>query len=129
MSDNKKVLVIEDEESMRKALVRELVRQEFTALEAANGKEGLEMALRERPDMILLDIIMPVMDGLTMLGKLREQGEWGKGVPVIILTNLSADSEKIISGVAKHEPAFYMVKVNWQPHDVVDRVRERLSSK
>lgn len=123
----KKILVIEDESDMRKLLVGEIVRQGFLAIEAKNGEEGLITALKEKPDLILLDLLMPVMDGLTMLRRLREDGEWGKKVPVIILTNLSAESERVMSTVVRDEPAFYMVKVNWQPHDVVERIKERLS--
>ena len=69
---NKKILIVEDELSLREALAKKLVSENFEVLEAENGQIGLEVATREKPDLILLDIIMPVMDGMTMLKKLKE---------------------------------------------------------
>jgi DNA-binding response OmpR family regulator len=119
----KQILVIEDEDSIRTALVDKIVFEGFNALEARDGQEGLKIALKKHPDLILLDIIMPRMDGLTMLKKLRED-KWGEGVPVILLTNLN-DSEKIFeamdSGVYD-----YLVKSNWEIDDVVKKAREKL---
>ena len=74
------------------ALVDTFTREKFSVLQATNGEEGLTVALRDHPNLILLDIIIPVMDGMTMLRKLREDA-WGKDVPVILLTNLN-DAEK-----------------------------------
>lgn len=95
-------------------------------LEAKNGEEGLEVALREHPDLILLDIIMPVMDGMTMLARLRED-LWGKDAKVIMLTNLS-DNEKVAETIA-HGTYDYLVKSDWKLEDVVKKVRERLRLK
>ena len=86
----KKILIVEDEASLRKALVEKFQREGFETFLAFDGVEGLDQAERIQPDLILLDIIMPKMDGMTMLKKLRESGDWGKQVPVIILTNLSS---------------------------------------
>jgi two-component system response regulator MprA len=126
----KKILVIEvieDEQSLRNALRDKLVREGFVMLEAENGEEGLAIALREHPDLILLDIIMPKMDGITMMKKLRSENEWGKQVPIILLTNLSADDEKINQAITENEPAYYLVKSNWTINDLIDKIRERLS--
>jgi len=119
----KKILIVEDEQDMRQALVDELTREGFQTLEARNGKEGLESALKEHPDLILLDIVMPVMDGMTMMKKLREN-ESGKDIPVIMLTNLS-DVEKV-SNALEFEIYDYLVKSNWKIEDVADRVRKKL---
>jgi len=120
---NKKILIVEDELSLRNALRDKLTREEFAVLEAKNGEEGLEVALREHPDLILLDIIMPVMDGITVLKKLRED-EWGKDAKVVLLTNLS-DNEKIAEAIM-HGTYDYLVKSDWKIKDVVAKVRERL---
>jgi len=119
MEEKKKtILIVEDEVSVLKALSDKLTREGFAALSAKNGEEGLEVALRERPDLILLDIVLPVMDGMTMLGKIRDDS-WGKDVKVIILTNLSE--------VALPKCSYdYLVKSDWKIEDVVARVRERL---
>ncbi|OGE87883.1 MAG: hypothetical protein A3J07_04205 [Candidatus Doudnabacteria bacterium RIFCSPLOWO2_02_FULL_49_13] len=125
-----KILIVEDEEIIRKLYVEELRDQGFFMLAATNGKEGLEIALREKPDLILLDILMPVMSGLEMMDKLRaEGGQYGKTVSIILLTNLSASEEKIMQGVAKNEPAYYLIKSDWNLSDVVEKIKERLARK
>lgn len=120
---NKKILIVDDEPSLLTALRDKLTREGFTAIEAKNGEEGLEVALRDHPDLILFDIIMPVMDGMTMLKKLREDA-WGKNAQVIILTNLS-ENEKVSQAVelGSYE---YLVKSDWKIEDVVAKVREKL---
>ena len=123
MENKKTILVVEDEISLLNALCDKLTRENFAVLEAKNGEEGLEVALREHPDLILLDIIMPVMDGITMLKKLREDA-WGKNAKVIILTNLS-DNEKVAEAM-RQETFEYLVKSDWKIEDVVAKVRERL---
>ena len=93
MSKEKTILIVEDELPLIKALQIKLVSSSFRIILANNGKVGLSQALTQHPDLILLDLVMPVMDGITMLKKLRHD-DWGKKVPVIILTNLS-DKEKM----------------------------------
>ncbi len=124
----KKILVVEDEQSLMVALVDKFTHEKFSVLQAKNGEEGLAIALKERPDMILLDIVMPIMDGMTMLKQLRDANEWGKAVPVILLTNLTSDDEGRIKDVAELAPAYYLVKTDWKIKDVVAKVRERLET-
>jgi len=123
IQESKTILIVEDETSLRHALRDKLTRENFAVLEAKNGEEGLEVALREHPDLILLDIVMPKMDGITMLKKLREY-LWGKSAKVIILTNLS-DNEKVAEAM-RQETFEYLVKSDWKIEDVVAKVRERL---
>jgi len=122
-----KILIVEDEVLISKAYADELRDQGFLVLTAINGKDGLEMALREKPDLILLDILMPVMDGLTMMEKLRTKDLYGKKVPIILLTNLSAGEEKIMQAVTKNEPAYYLLKSDWNLNQVLEKIKERLS--
>ena len=126
MENKKTILVVEDEISLLNALRDKLARENFAVLEAKNGEEGLEVALREHPDLILLDIVMPKMDGVTMLRKLRNENEWGKSVPVIILTNLTSADETRNRDITELEPSYYLVKTDWKIEDVVTKVRERL---
>jgi DNA-binding response OmpR family regulator len=128
-SKQTKILIVEDEELQRKPLAEELQDQGFNVLTAPNGRDGLELALHEKPDLILLDIVMPVMDGMTMMKKLREESVYGKNVPVILLTNLSADQEEINKSITRDEPAYYLVKSDFTLQDVVKKIRERLSRK
>ncbi|HBB44332.1 MAG: hypothetical protein UW27_C0001G0001 [Parcubacteria group bacterium GW2011_GWA1_44_13] len=124
MTDQKKIiLVVEDEEPMQLVLRDVLKVEGYTVLEAKNGIEGLELALKEHPDLILLDILMPKMDGLEMLKNLRAD-EWGRKVPVIVLTNLS-DNEDIAKAV--EEDVFeYFVKTDIRIDEVIARIREKI---
>lgn len=80
-----KVLSVDDSRTIRLIVARTLMPYDCVIIEAANGEEGLAAAAREKPDLILLDITMPVMDGVTMLAKLKEDDEL-KQMPVIMLT-------------------------------------------
>lgn len=127
---NSKILlieIVEDEASQLKALADKFNREGFHVLQARTGDEGLKLALEERPDIILLDILMPEVDGMTMLKKLRDENSWGKHVPVIFLTNISPDNENINERITEDEPAYYLMKANLTIDDVVDKVKERLS--
>ncbi len=120
----KKILVVEDEPMVRRALVEKMTEEKrLVIMSAKNGKEGLEAALREHPDFILLDLIMPVMDGMEMLSHLRED-EWGKNAKVMFLSNL-ADSEKVAEAVAKgvHE---FMIKSNVDVSGILDHIKKEL---
>jgi len=123
-----RILVVEDDLPSRSAIMDKLMREGFNVYEAADGEQGLAIALQYFPDLILLDIIMPKMDGLTLLQKLRESGDWGKNVPVILLTNLGSDEKTIVKSVERDLPAYYLVKANWRLSDVVAKVRERLQN-
>ncbi|MFA6105607.1 MAG: response regulator [Patescibacteria group bacterium] len=119
----KKVLIIEDDVSLLKVLSSGLSNQEFEVITAVDGEEGLAVALREKPNLILLDLFMPKMDGITMLKKLRED-EWGKKVKVIILTNIE-DREKLAAAV-ENRVYDYMIKTNWNISDVLKKIRIEL---
>ena len=122
--DNKKILIVEDEVAVFNALKDKLLINGFEVLEAKNGKEGLSLALKEHPDLILLDIIMPKMGGISMMKNLRSDS-WGAKVPIIILTNLNSD-DSIIKAIEDNKPSFYLVKSDWNINDVVIKVRELL---
>ncbi len=121
----KKILIVEDEPSMLQVLSDALRAEKFDVVTASDGVEGLRQAETHHPDLILLDIVMPKMDGVSMMKKLRSENDWGKNVPIIILTNLSADDE-ILKSVTVSEPAYYLIKTNWTITDVIIKVKERL---
>ena len=122
------LLIVEDDLPELRALTDKFFHEGFAVIQAKNGEEGLESALKNHPDIILLDIVMPKMDGMTMLKRLREANEWGKHVPVIILTNLTSTDEARTRDIAELEPAYYLVKTDWKIEDVVEKVRERLET-
>lgn len=125
--DNKKtILIVEDEAMLRNMLRDKLNHENFTTLEAKDGKEALEIALREKPDMILLDVLMPVMDGMTMLRQLRAANTWGKTAKVIILTNLPSADEQRNRDITETEPHYYFMKTDWKLDDLIAKIREDL---
>lgn len=125
--DNKRILIIEDDVPLRNVLREKFTHEGFSVLEANDGEEGLANALSLRPDLILLDIVMPKMDGITMMRKLRQENEWGKSVPIILLTNLSSDDERINKAITDDTPAYYLVKADYTIKDLVEKIKERLS--
>ena len=120
----KKVLIVEDEKILREALAIKFKDEGFEVLEAGNGEIGLELALKSSPDIILLDIVMPVMDGLTMLKKLQDD-EVGKYLKVLILTNLS-DGNKIADAIDDGSRG-YLIKTDWSLDEIVEKVRGLVS--
>lgn len=121
----KKILVVEDELAYLKLLNSQLTEKGYQVIEAMDGKKGLEMAKKENPDLILLDIRLPVMDGMAMLDELRKE-EAGKKTKVIMLTNLEPD-EKIIKQVVSDQPAYYFVKSDIQFNDLLEKIKELLT--
>ncbi len=121
------VLIIEDEPPMLHILFDKLSESGFAVLQAKDGQEGLDTALAKHPDLILLDVLMPHMDGMTVLSKLRED-DWGKNVPVILLTNVSPDGNDVIQSIVKTQPAYYFVKSDIKLESIVEKIHEVLSS-
>jgi DNA-binding response OmpR family regulator len=120
---NKKILLIEDDAPLRNVLRDKFTIEGFDVIDAKDGEEGLAKALSEHPDLIMLDIILPKMDGITMLKKLREDA-WGRDVHVFMLTNLS-DNEKVADALQNN--AFeYFVKSDIKIEDLVTKVRGTL---
>ena len=101
--------------------------KKFLLLEAKNGNEGVELALKKHPDLILLDLIMPAMDGMTAFKKIREDA-WGKKVSIIILTNLSETKEQSVDDMAMNKSTHYLIKSDWKLHDIVRKIEEILEN-
>lgn len=117
------VLIVEDEKTLVSAIVKKLQTEGFETTVAMNGVDALTKARSSHPDLILLDIILPELDGLSVLEQLR-QDEWGKGVPVIMLTNLAqTDAEE----VSREQGArAFLVKTDWKLDDVAQKIKEVL---
>ena len=117
----KKVLVVEDEVSFLKILDCKLTKGGYKVTRAINGKEGFKKAIKGKPDLILLDIKMPIMDGMTMLDLLR-QDEVGKKIKVIILTNIEPN-DKIIKSVIKDKPLCFLIKSDTKLNDLIKKIK------
>ena len=126
MTDQKKtILIVEDEVPMQIALKDILTFEGFDVLMAQNGLEGLEMALEKHPDLILLDILMPKMNGIRML-KILRTNEWGKKAKIIILTNY--DEREDVASALENEVYDYFVKTDIKITEVVQKIKEKLAA-
>lgn len=123
MTEPKRIIVIDDEPAIREALVEMLSVAGFDVTGAENGKKGLEVVSRQRPDLILLDIMMPEMNGWQVLEALKKD-EWAKNVPVIILTNL--DGVENVSKAMDQEAFQYVVKGDTELKDILAMVKGKL---
>jgi len=119
-----KILVIEDDNALREALVAKLHESKYTVASSVDGEEGLALALQSHPDLILLNLVLPKKDGREVLHQLRADS-WGKDAPVIILTVLDAD-EKMLNEILAYHPAHYFIKSEWRLEDVIEKVKELL---
>jgi DNA-binding response OmpR family regulator len=125
MPSHKKILIIEDEEPMLKALADKFKKEGFRVITASDGEEGYNKAIAEYPRLILLDIIMPKMDGITVMKKIREYKRWGQDVPIIMLTNLNDPDS--VSEAARYKVYDFLVKTDWRLDDIVKLAREKLN--
>jgi DNA-binding response OmpR family regulator len=119
----KKILIVEDELAYVH-LLRNKLRPDYQILHAQDGRIGLAKAKSEKPDLILLDIVMPAMDGLTALNELRKD-TWGKTAKVILLTNLEAN-DRIVMKVSEDLPTYYCIKSDVTLDDLLDKIKELL---
>lgn len=118
---DKHILIVEDEPDIREAVTEAMEEAGFRVSVAENGSIGLTKAIEEKPDLILLDIVMPIMDGHETLKKLR-QDPWGKSVKVVMLTSMD-DVSNIGSA---HESSIngYIIKAHSSLDEIVKKVRE-----
>lgn len=123
---SKKILIVEDDENLAEALSISLKEEGFNIFKASDGLEGLSLAEKNKPDLILCDISMPKMDGITMLAELRKN-DWGKEIQVIMLTSFS--DQQNISEALKHSVFSYLVKSDWDLEQIVEEVKKKLSLK
>jgi two-component system, cell cycle response regulator len=114
-----KVLSVDDSRTIRLIVKRAFAPFDCTVCEATNGEEGLAVATAEKPDIVILDITMPVMDGVTMLVKLKENPEL-KGIPVIMLT--AESGRENVAHIAKLGVRDYLVKP-FKDDQLIDKVK------
>lgn len=118
------ILVVEDEKNIREVLADQLKLSGYQVTTAENGKIGLDLALKEKPDLILLDILMPVMTGDQLIEQLHKD-IWGKTVPIILLTNTSDLSK--INEALKMGIKDYIIKADINLSSIPSLIQERLA--
>lgn len=123
---NNLICIVDDNEDIRDIYRTKFKMEGFETIGAGDGKKALEMIRSERPGVILLDIQMPVMDGLEVLAHLKNDPEL-KDIPVVILSNI--DSEDIFQRVSELGSAeYYLVKSLVDPQKVVDVTIEAMAA-
>jgi DNA-binding response OmpR family regulator len=125
-AEQKAILIVEDEEPLLKALDDILSDQGYKTLKAKDGKQGLESALANKPDLILLDILLPKLNGMELLKKLRKD-KWGKTARVVLLSNLS-DSQHIADALDLGVRT-YLLKSEINIDNVIQKIEEQLAAK
>jgi DNA-binding response OmpR family regulator len=121
---SRKILIVEDDEYLRNLYKEILTAENYTVMTAENGQVGLDTITSQRPDLVLLDLMMPVMDGKTMLHRVRAMPEFEK-LPIIVLTNagdMNSMHETKVLGNAND----FLIKANVTPEDIVNRVKSLL---
>lgn len=120
-----KIAIIEDDDVIAQMYRMKFANEGFDVQVASNGKIGVALCEEMQPDMILLDIKMPVMSGEEALAKIR-QASWGKNIPVIVLTNLG--EEEAPQRLKQLGIYSYIVKADLTPSQVTQKVKEALAA-
>jgi adenylate cyclase len=121
-----RILLVEDDALQRELMCEWLVGEQWTVHEAGNGREALALLRANKPDVILLDLMMPEMDGFEIVAALQEEPLW-RDVPVIVITarDLNAkDRERLNSGVHS-----VLLKNTFRPDELVERIRQLTRTK
>jgi len=126
MGEEKKqtIMIVEDDSFVMDIYKTKLSQEGFAVVEAENGMEAIKKLKDVKPSLILLDIIMPYMDGLEVLKKIKENEET-KNIPVILLTNLS-QKEEVDKGMALGARD-YLIKSHFTPSEVLEKIKSCLA--
>ena len=116
----KTILIIEDDKFLRELIVRKLKDEKYQIVEASDGEEGLEKVKKNPPDLVLLDLILPGIDGFEVLSRIKEEHALSS-IPVIILSNLG-QREEVERGL-KLGAVDYLIKAHFTPREIIDKIK------
>jgi len=119
----KKILLIEDDKFLRELIIQKLAKEDYDLFEAVNGEEGIKIAKSQKPDLMLLDLILPEVDGFEVLSRMKEDSELSQ-IPVIILSNLG-QKDDIEKGL-KLGAVDYLIKAHFTPNEIIEKVKSVL---
>ena len=119
----KRILIVEDDRFLRELIVKKLDNEGYDALEAVDGEQGLQKTKEEKPDLILLDLILPGIDGFEVLA-LKKDDASVSGIPVIILSNLG-QKEDVEKGLGLGA-VDYLIKAHFTPGEIIEKVHNIL---
>lgn len=121
-----KILIVEDDKFLRELMTRKLNNEGFDLQEAIDGEEGLKKLETFKPDIILLDLILPGLDGFETLERIKDNPQTSE-IPVLILSNLGQRDE--IEKGLKLGAVDFMVKAHFTPEEIVGKIKSILSNK
>ncbi|OHA68324.1 MAG: hypothetical protein A3A27_02675 [Candidatus Wildermuthbacteria bacterium RIFCSPLOWO2_01_FULL_47_18] len=120
----KTILVVEDESALQKAMSDVLTQEGFEVVSALDGEAGLRLAQEKKPNLILLDLILPKMNGFEVLEALKKDATT-RSIPVIVLTNL--EDMKNIQKAVDLGATTYLVKANYSLEEVLEKVKSTVA--
>ncbi|MDP4007124.1 MAG: response regulator [bacterium] len=115
-----KILIVEDDKFLRELIMQKVSKEGYEVVGAVDGEEGMKMAKTEQPGLILLDLILPTVDGFDVLRQLKEEAST-KNIPVIILSNLG-QKEDVEKG-KQLGAEDYIVKAHFTPAEIVEKIK------
>jgi len=116
----KTILVVEDDKFLRELIVRKLREEDLNISEAIDGEDGIKKIKEEKPDLVLLDLILPGIDGFEVLSKMKEDVSLAQ-IPVIILSNLGQKDD--VERGFKLGAVDYLIKAHFTPGEIIEKVR------
>ncbi|PIY90755.1 MAG: response regulator [Candidatus Nealsonbacteria bacterium CG_4_10_14_0_8_um_filter_35_10] len=116
----KTILIVEDDKFLRELIAQKLLKEGYNISEAIDGEEGIKKIKTEKPDLILLDLILPGVDGFEVLSRMKADEKLAE-IPVIILSNLG-QREEIERGL-KLGANDYMIKAHFTPREIIDKIK------
>ena len=116
-------MIIEDDKFLRELIVRKLNKEDFEVSEAVDGEEGIKKIIEEKPDLILLDLILPGIDGFEVLARMKKESSLSS-IPVIILSNLG-QKDDVEKGL-KMGAIDYLIKAHFTPGEIIEKIKVAL---
>lgn len=119
----KTILIIEDDKFLRELISQKLIKEDYNVIEAVDGEEGIKKIKEEKPDLILLDLILPGIDGFEVLSKVKEDNSL-REIPVIVLSNLG-QRDDVEKGL-KLGAVDYLIKAHFTPGEIIEKIKTAL---
>ena len=119
----KNILIIEDDKFLRELIVQKLIKEGYEPSEAIDGEEGIKKVKTVKPDLVLLDLILPGIDGFEVLTRMKEDPSLAQ-IPVIILSNLGQKDD--VERGLKLGAVDYLVKAHFTPREIIDKIKNTL---
>ncbi len=119
----KKILIVEDDRFLRELIVKKLANEGYEVIEAMDGEQGIQKTKETKPDLMLLDLILPGIDGFEVLARKKDDATIAS-IPVIVLSNLG-QKEDVEKGLGLGA-VDYLIKAHFTPGEIIEKVRNIL---